>query len=308
MLIESVPNVSEGTRLEVVDAIADTLRSVSIGSRRASLLDYSADPSHNRSVFTIAGEPDVIEEAVLALFRTALAAIDMRWHRGVHPRLGAVDVVPFIPLEGATLEHCVAVARRVGARIADEFALPVYLFEAAATRPARRNLEDVRRGQFEGLAAKIGTPDWAPDFGPVRRHPSAGAAIVGARNPLIAFNVNLATDRLDIAGQIAAEVRQSSGGLPSVKAMGVRLAERGIVQVSMNLVDYTITPIERAFAAVQAAASRHGVEVIESELIGLTPAAALAGTSPAALRLRGFTAERILENRIAATADRRGAN
>jgi glutamate formiminotransferase len=224
----------------------------------------------------------------------------MRVHRGVHPRIGAVDVVPFIPLEGATLDDCVAVARRVGARVADEFDLPVYMYEAAATRPERRNLENVRRGQFEGLVAKMALAEWAPDFGPRHLHPTAGAAIVGARHPLIAFNVNLATDRLDIATRIAAVVRQSSGGLPAVKAMGVRLADRGIVQVSMNLTNYQITPVQQAFAAVHAEAARAGIEVVESELIGLIPAAALAGTTPEALRLRGFTADRILENRLAA--------
>jgi glutamate formiminotransferase len=295
MVIESVPNVSEGARLDVVDAIAAAIRSTA----GAALLDYSADAAHNRSVFTLAGEPGAVAEAVVALFRRALPAIDMRLHRGVHPRLGAVDVVPFIPLEGATLADCVVVAREVGARVAAEFDLPVYLYEDAASRPERRNLEDVRRGQFEGLAAKIARPEWVPDFGPAHGHPSAGATIVGARNALIAFNVNLATDRLDIAARIAAAVRQSSGGLPFVKAMGVRLAGRGIVQVSMNLVNYPVTPIQEAFAAVKAEADGHGVAVIESELIGLIPAAALAGTTPEALMLRDFRSNQVLENRLA---------
>jgi glutamate formiminotransferase / 5-formyltetrahydrofolate cyclo-ligase len=295
MLIESVPNVSEGVRLQVVASMADAIRSIA----DVMLLDHSADASHNRSVFTLAGSPSTIETAVLNLFGCALAHIDMRVHRGVHPRLGAVDVVPFIPLDGATLGDCVALARRVGLLVATEFHIPVYLYESAATAPARRKLEDVRRGQFEGLAGKMADPAWKPDFGPVLPHPTAGASIIGARQPLIAFNVNLASDRLDIASRVAAAVRHSSGGLPAVKAIGVRLTERSIVQVSMNLTNYEVTSIDRAFAAVEAEAARHGVAVMESELIGLIPRAALAGTTPEALRLKDFTPDRILENRLA---------
>lgn len=295
MLIESVPNVSEGVDLPVVAKMAESIRSVS----DVMLLDHSADASHNRSVFTLAGGPASVEQAILKLFACAVARIDMRTHRGVHPRLGAVDVVPFIPLEGATLDHCVALARRVGARIAAEFQIPVYLYEAAAATSARRRLEDVRRGQFEGLPAKLMDARWKPDFGPAVPHPTAGAAIVGARQALIAFNVNLSSRRLDVATSVARAVRQSSGGLAAVKAMGVRLAERGIVQVSMNLTDYEVTPVERAYAAVESEAAKHGVAVLESELIGLIPRAALAHTTPAALRLKDFTPDRILENRIA---------
>jgi glutamate formiminotransferase len=295
MLIESVPNVSEGVRLQVVAAMADAISSIA----DVMLLDHSADASHNRSVFTLAGSPSTVETAVLRLFGCAVAQIDMRTHRGVHPRLGAVDVVPFIPLDGATLDDCVALARRVGSRVATEFQIPVYLYESAAITPARRKLEDVRRGQFEGLAVKIADAAWKPDFGPALPHPTAGATIIGARQPLIAFNVNLASDRLDVATSVAAAVRQSSGGLPAVKAMGVRLAERAIVQVSMNLTNYEVTSIERALAAVEAEAARYGVAVMESELIGLIPRAALAGTTPEALRLKDFTPDRILENRLA---------
>src|SRR3954452_4699915 len=265
MVIESVPNVSDGTHPAVITALADAVGSVPA----ATLLDYSADSEHNRSVFTLAGEPASVEEAIMRLFGSAVAKIHMPAHRGVHPRIGAVDVVPFIPLEDATLRDCVAVARRVGARVAAAFDLPVFLYEAAASHAWRRKLEDVRRGQFEGLAAKMADPAWAPDFGPAVAHPTAGAAIIGARKALIAFNVNLATDRLDVARRIAAAVRESSGGLMAVKAIGVRLAQRGIVQVSMNLTDYETTPLEQAFAAVASEARRDGVAVLESELIGL---------------------------------------
>jgi glutamate formiminotransferase len=294
MLIESVPNVSEGLDLRIVAEMAEVIRSIS----DVMLLDHSADASHNRSVFTLAGVPAAVEHAVMNLFRCAVARIDMRTHRGVHPRLGAVDVVPFIPLEGASLDDCAALARRVGARVAAEFHIPVYLYEAAATTSARRKLEDVRRGQFEGLAAKIADASWTPDFGPALPHPTAGATIVGARRALIAFNINLASDRLDIAASVATAVRQSSGGLAAVKAIGVRLSGRGIVQVSMNLTNYEVTPIERAYAAVEAEAGRRGIAVLESELIGLIPRAALAGTTPEALKLKDFTADRILENRL----------
>jgi glutamate formiminotransferase len=230
-LIECVPNVSEGRRCEVVDGIADALR----GAGSVRLLDYSSDPSHNRSVFTLVGDTVGLTESILALFARAVAEIDMRTHRGVHPRVGAVDVVPFIPLAGATIADCVALARSVGASVAERFQVPVYLYEAASDNPARKNLEDIRRGQFEQLAAKMAAPLWVPDFGPSRPHPTAGATIIGARMPLIAYNINLATDRLDVAARIAATIRQSGGGLPCVKAIAVALAERGIVQVSMNL-------------------------------------------------------------------------
>ncbi|MQA28339.1 MAG: glutamate formimidoyltransferase [Luteitalea sp.] len=295
MVIESVPNVSEGSRLQIVDALATAVRS----TPGVMLLDHSADAAHNRSVFTLAGPPPAVEEAVLKLYAHAVAAIDMRTHRGVHPRIGALDVVPFIPLAGATLEDCVDLARRVGARVAATLHVPVYLYEAAATTPARRKLEDVRRGQFEGLAAKMARPEWAPDFGPALPHPTAGATVIGARHPLIAFNVNLSTDRLDVAARVAATVRQSSGGMPAVKAIGVPLTDRGLVQVSLNLTNYEVTPIEQLFAAVKAEAARHGVEVLESELIGLIPQAALAGTTPAALMLTNFSPDRILESRLA---------
>jgi glutamate formiminotransferase / 5-formyltetrahydrofolate cyclo-ligase len=293
-LIEAIPNISEGRRAEVIESLADTVRQVD----DLFLLDYSADRSHNRSVFTLAGTPHSLAAASLMLIERAVETIDLRTHKGAHPRMGAVDVLPFVPLRDATMAQCIDLARAVGAAVAERFSVPVYLYEAAQPDAARRRLEDIRRGQFEGLAAKMMEPGWSPDFGPPRPHPSAGAVAIGARRPLIAFNVNLKSDRLDIARLIARAVRERSGGLPGVKALGVMLHERGVAQVSMNLTDYDRTSPRVAFGRVQEEAEKHGVAVLESEIIGLVPAAALADTTPAALLLTGFTPDRILEHRL----------
>jgi glutamate formiminotransferase len=293
-LIECVPNVSEGRRRDVVESLARAIRAVN-GVR---LLDCSSDPSHNRSVFTLVGDAAALEAAMMALFARAVSDLDLRTHRGEHPRIGIVDVVPFVPLEAATMAECVALARRVGAAIAGRFRVPVYLYGEAALDPARTRLEDIRRGELEGLAARMASPGWAPDFGPLTPHPSAGASAVGARMPLVAFNVNLDTDRLDVAKAIAAVIRESGGGLPFVKALGIRLEARGIVQVSMNLTNYEATPLRRVFDAVEREARRHGVDVLESEIVGLVPAAALSGTAPHDVHLVGFTEDKVLENRL----------
>ena len=293
-LVECVPNVSEGRRTEIVDGLVQTIRRVS-GVR---LLDHSSDRAHNRSVITMAGESAPLREAVLALFEGAVAAIDLRAHTGEHPRLGAVDVVPFIPIEGVTMDECATLARETGAEIARRFHVPVYLYGEASTDPTRKNLEDIRRGQFEKLAAKMSSPGWAPDYGPRAPHLSAGASVVGARMPLIAYNINLATNRLDVAKKIAAAVRYSSGGLRYVKAMGVALEDRGIVQVSMNLTNYEQTPIVQVFDAVVREAQRHGVVVLKNEIVGLVPAAALAGLSESFLRLGAVTEAQILEHKL----------
>src|SRR5262249_4316849 len=219
-------------------------------------------------------------------------------HRGEHPRLGAVDVVPFVPIADVTMADCVALARKVGAEIAARFAIPVYMYEEASTNPARKNLEDIRRGEFEGLAAKMSAAEWAPDFGPAAPHPSAGAAVIGARMPLIAYNINLATDRLDVARKIAAAIRQSSGGYRFVKAMGIKLEDRGIVQVSMNLTNFEKTPIFRVFETVRREAERYGVAILESEIVGLVPAAALHATAEYYLQIAGFKPEQVLENKL----------
>ncbi|MBI2189324.1 MAG: glutamate formimidoyltransferase [Acidobacteria bacterium] len=293
-IIECVPNVSEGRRPEVVDALVDAVRRTP-GVR---LLDYSSDASHNRSVITMAGDAAGLRNAVLALFEAALPRLDLRSHTGEHPRIGAVDVVPFVPIEGAGMADCVALARETAAEVAERFEVPVYLYEEAATRPSRTNLEDIRRGQFEGLTAKMADPEWTPDFGPSHPHPSAGASVIGARMPLIAYNINLATDRLDVAKKIAAAVRYSSGGFRYVKAMGVTLADRGIVQVSINVTNYEKTPLFRVFEAVRREAARYGVSVLESEIVGLVPAAALVHTAEHFLQLTSFTPDQILEHKL----------
>ncbi|MGE0704114.1 MAG: glutamate formimidoyltransferase [Vicinamibacterales bacterium] len=296
-MIESVPNVSEGRRPEVVELIVKAIRQTP-GVR---VLDWSSDFSHNRSVFSFVGEAGALADAVLAIYTAAVSAIDMREHQGAHPRIGAVDVVPFIPLAGSTMDECVALARRVGALVAARFSIPVYLYEEAASRPDRRNLADVRRGGFEGLASRMATDDWRSDFGPASPHPSAGASAIGARSILVAFNVNLATDRLADARAIAAAIRERSGGLPGLKAIGVPLDDRGIVQVSMNLTDYRRTTMADAFEAVVREANARGVKVLESELIGLAPAAAFGGASPAELLLVGPAENRTLEARLDST-------
>ena len=293
-MVECVPNISEGRRTAVIEMLAADVRGVA----DVQLLDYSADPSHNRSVFTMAGDAQAVRTAILAMAWTAVHTIDLRTHSGVHPRMGAVDVVPFIPLGETTMDECVTLAREVGQAFAERLGVPVYLYEQAASRDARRRLEDVRRGQFEGLAAKMTDPEWVPDFGPASPHPTAGATAVGARRALIAFNVNLATNQLSTARRIAAAIRERNGGLPSVKALGLALPDRGIVQVSMNLTDFQRTSVETAFQRVAAEAAHDGVEVLESELVGLIPEAALKATTPTRLRLRDFSDDRILERRL----------
>ena len=293
-IIECVPNISEGRRADVIDGIAEVLRTVP-GLR---VLDVQSDASHNRSVFTLAGDAEAMRAGVPKLFEHALAAIDLRSHKGEHPRLGAVDVVPFIPIEGVTMDACVQLAKTVAADVAARFSLPIYLYEDASSNPARKNLEDIRRGEFEGLAAKMTQPAWAPDYGPATPHQTAGAAVIGARMPLVAYNINLATDRLDVAKQIASAIRMSSGGLRYVKAMGIALDDSGIVQVSMNLTNYEKTPIFRVFDLVKREAARYGVNVLDSEIVGLVPAAALLQTAEYFLQLAGFTSGQVLENKL----------
>ena len=293
-IIESIPNVSEGRRPDVVERLAAALRATP-GVR---LLDHSSDASHNRSVFTLVGDAAALKSATLALFERAVDAIDLRTHQGEHPRLGAVDVVPFVPIEGVTMDDCVALARDVAAAVAERFGVPVYLYEEAASNPARRNLEDIRRGEFEGLTAKMATAGWAPDFGPAAPHPSAGASVIGARMPLIAYNINLDTDRLDVAKKIAAAIRHSSGGLRYVKAMGVKVEDRHLAQVSMNLTNYQKTPIFRVFELVKREAERYGVRILESEVVGLVPSAALVSAAEFYLQLERFGSEQILEDKL----------
>ena len=302
-IIECIPNVSEGRRGDVVEGIAAAIRDVP-GVR---LLDYSSDASHNRSVLTLAGDAGPLKAAVLAMYERALATIDLRAHKGEHPRLGAVDVVPFVPIEGVTMAECVALAKDVASAVATRFSIPVYLYEEASDNPMRKNLEDIRRGEFEGLSAKMTSPEWTPDFGPSTPHPSAGASVIGARMPLIAYNINLNTSRLDVARKIAAAIRQSSGGFRHVKAAGFELKDRGIVQVSMNLTNYEKTPMFRVFETVKREAERYGVSILESEIVGLVPAAALTAAAEYYLQIAGFKSDtQVLENRLRATTNAKG--
>ncbi len=293
-IIECIPNVSEGRRPEVVERMAETLRRAP-GVR---LLDYSSDASHNRSVFTLAGDAAGLTSAILGLFEQAVEAIDLRTHEGEHPRVGAVDVVPFVPIEDVTMADCIALANEIGAAVADRFGVPVYLYEDASSNPLRRNLEDIRRGEFEGLAAKMALDGWKPDFGPSQPHPTAGASVIGARMPLIAYNINLNTDRLDVAKKIAAAIRHSSGGLRFVKAMGVKVEDRNLAQVSINLTNFERTPIFRVFEMVKREAERYGVSILESEIVGLVPSAALIATAGYYLQLERFGDAQILENKL----------
>ena len=293
-IIECVPNISEGRRPLVIEQIVEGVRRVP-GAR---LLDWSSDTAHNRSVFTLAGDAAALKAAVLVLFEHSVAAIDLRTHTGEHPRLGAVDVVPFVPIEGVTMDECVALAKDTARSVAERFEVPVYLYEEASSNPLRKNLEDIRRGEFEGLPAKMASDGWTPDFGPSTPHPTAGASVIGARMPLIAYNINLNTDRLEVAKKIAAAVRFSSGGFRFVKAMGITLADRNIVQVSMNLTNFEKTPILRVFEAVKREADRYGVSVLESEIVGLVPAAAMLDVAVSTLQLTAFSRDQVLENKL----------
>lgn len=321
-LVESVPNVSDGHRPEVVDALAAAIAA----TPGAHLFDRTSDASHDRSVLTLAGEADAVQAALQAAIAVAIERIDMNVQHGEHPRIGAVDVVPFVPLGETTMADAVALARAFGERIAGRFDLPVYLYAEAATRPDRVRLADVRRGEYEGLREAILTdPERAPDFGPRRLHPTAGAVAVGARPFLVAWNVNLATTDLDLAKSIAAHVRESSGGLPRVQAKGFRLEEPDCAQVSMNLLDVGVTPMWRVYEAVRDEAAAAGVAVLESELIGLAPIRAFTDVAdhagvPAGLpveerlqaagawmRLRDADPSMALELRLAAVSAARGA-
>jgi glutamate formiminotransferase len=292
-IIECVPNISEGRHREVVEEVA-----AAVAGPGRQVIDLSLDPDHNRSVITIVGEPDGLAKGILSLVRKAVEQIDLREHHGEHPRMGAIDVIPFIPIRGVTMDDCVELSRTVGKRIAEEIGLPVYLYERSATNASRRNLASIRKGEFEGFTAKIGLPEWKPDFGPKEIHPSAGVVAVGAREFLIAYNINLATSDLAVAKEIASAVRSSSGGLRYVKALGFPLAEKGIVQVSMNLTNFKKTPILRVFDLVKREAERRGVLVAGSEIVGTLPRQALYDVASAALQIEGFSSQLVLEERI----------
>jgi glutamate formiminotransferase len=292
-LVECVPNFSEGRDKSKVEAIIAAMQ-----VDGAYVLAHEMDADHNRSVVTMAGDPEAIQEAAIRGVGKAAELIDLNSHRGVHPRLGAADVVPFIPVEGVTLEDCVAMARHVGAEIWKRYAIPVYLYEAAATSPERRNLENVRRGGFEGIREEIvSVAARKPDFGDLKLHPTAGAAIVGARKFLIAYNIFLNTPDVEVARKVARAVRASSGGLRCVKASGFLV--RGQAQVSMNLTDFETSSMEQVFAAVASEAAKHGAQALSSEIIGLVPRKAMENVNPGTLRIEDFDPSRILENRLA---------
>jgi glutamate formiminotransferase len=294
-LIECIPNVSEGRRGDVVAALAEAAVMAAPG---VVLLDRTSDVDHNRSVLTFLGEGEALIVAITALVGAALDAIDLRKHAGAHPRLGAVDVIPFVPVRGATTADCVALAKTLGRTLADRYGLPVYLYEDAASRPDRQNLANIRKGEFEGLAKKMEDPAWKPDFGPSAPHPSGGAVVVGARAPLIAYNINLATADLAVADRIAKAIRHLSGGYRFVKAMGVKLEARGQVQVSINMTNFEKTPLHRVFETVRSEAERQGVAVVGSEIVGLVPQAALLAAAAHYLRLEADPGPQVLENKL----------
>jgi len=294
-LVECIPNFSEGRDAAVVEQIADTARSIA----GVTLLDYSMDASHNRSVFTLVGSPEGMEEAAFQLCKKASEIIDMTKHQGEHPRMGATDVIPFVPVKDMDAKECVEISKRVGERIARELGIPVFLYEDSATNSERVNLAKVRKGQFEGMPGKLIQPEWKPDFGERKIHPTAGVVAVGARMPLVAFNVNLSTDDVEIANKIAKKIRAISGGFKYVKAMGVLLEDRKVAQVSMNMVNYEGTALYTVFEAIRAEANRWGVNIIGSEVIGLTPAKALIDCAEYYLKIENFDyAKQVLENHL----------
>ena len=292
--MECVPNFSEGRDLEKIDKIVNPFR----GKEGVKLLDYSNDIDHNRLVVTVVGQPEALKEAVIEAIGIAVELIDLNHHQGQHPRMGAADVVPFIPIKGCTMDDAIALSREVGATVVERYNLPVFLYEKSASAPHRENLAAVRKGEFEGMAEKIKLPEWHPDFGPAERHPTAGAVAIGARMPLVAYNINLDTPSLEIAHGIAKKIRFIGGGLRYCKAMGVELKERGITQVSINMTDYTKTALYQAMEMVRFEARRYGVNVVGSEIIGLVPMAALIDTSAYYLGLENFSMQQVLEARI----------
>ena len=283
-LMECIPNISEGRRLDLVEEFADIVRAVP----GVTLIDYSSDASHNRSVFTFLGDPDQVMEAAFRFAKHAVEKIDLRVHEGEHPRMGAVDVIPFVPIRDMDMAECVELSKKLGERIANELELPVFLYEESASAPHRKNLAAIRKGQFEGMAAKVLEDQWHPDFGGNRIHPSAGVVAVGARQPLIAFNINLDTSDVSIAKKIAKIIREKDGGFRAVKALGVMLEERNIAQVSINMCDYKQTPLYRVLEFVRFEAARYGVHVVGTEIIGLAPMMAFVDAADYYLQIEKF--------------------
>ncbi len=292
-LLECVPNISEGRDQAKIDQIIEPIRS----DKRVKLLDLSSDKDHNRSVISFIGEPEAVKEASLSMALKAIDLIDMRSHRGAHPRIGAVDVVPFVPILGVEMEEAVRIARDFGKELGKR-GIPVYYYEEAATRPERRELPSIRKGEYEGLPMKLEDPAWKPDEGPSIFNPKSGATVVGARFPLIAYNVNLKTKKIGLAKEIARKVRFRDGGFPGVRALGIELKEKGMVQVSMNLTNYQITNIEKVYEFIKQEAKKRGVEIEGSEIVGLIPLGALEGIVRSYLKCPEFSLRQIIEQRI----------
>ncbi len=293
-IIECVPNFSEGRDLAKIDQLVAPFRA----RPGVKLLNYSNDEDHNRLVVTLVGEPEPLRDALIEAIGIAVKLIDLNHHQGQHPRMGAVDVVPFIPIKNTTMDEAIALSKEVAEAVAHLYGLPVFLYEKSATAPHRENLATVRKGEFEGMVAKLKLPEWKPDFGPVERHPTAGVVAIGARMPLVAYNINLNTNDLEIANKIAKNIRHINGGLRYVKAMGVELTDRHITQVSINMTDYTRTALYRAFELTRIEARRYGVSIVGSEIIGLVPMEALIDTASYYLGLENFSMQQVLEARI----------
>lgn len=293
-ILECVPNFSEGRDLEKIEKIVEPFR----GKEGVKLLDYQNDEDHNRSVVTVVGEPDPLKKAVVDAMGVAIELIDMRTHKGQHPRMGAVDVVPFIPVKNISVQEAVDISKATAKIAAETYKLPIFLYEQSAAKPERQNLAVIRKGQFEAMAEKLKQEQWTPDFGPAQVHPTAGVTAMGARMPLVAFNVNLDSDRLEVADLIAKKVRHISGGLRYCKGIGIELKDRGVVQVSMNMTDYTRTALYRVFELIKIEARRYGVNVVGSEIIGLVPMEALIDSAVYYLGIEDFSMDQVLEYRI----------
>ena len=294
-IVECIPNISEGRNTEVIEAVLDTVRATA----GVTLLDYSSDPSHNRTVITFLGSPEGVQDAAVALAKKAAELIDLTKHEGEHPRMGAVDVIPFVPIKEISKEECIELSKVVAERVWNEAKMPVFLYEDSASTPARVNLAKIRKGQFEGMAEKVLEPEWEPDFGGRTIHPTAGVVAVGCGMPLVAFNINLNTPNLDVASAIAKVIRRSSGGFDCVKALGVMLEDRNIAQVSINMTNFNKTPLYRVLELVKAEAKRWGVTVVGTEIVGLTPMNALIDSAEYYLQIENFDKNKqVLENYI----------
>ncbi len=292
-IIECVPNISEGRRAEIVEEIVQNLQKTGI-----KILDYSSDPDHNRSVITFVGDKETVKAGALQLARDAVRLIDLTKHHGTHPRMGAVDVIPFIPIKNVTMKDCIEISREVGAEIAGALSVPVYLYAESATVPIRKKLPNIRRGEFEGFFEKIKDPEWKPDFGAPVVHPTAGVTAVGAREFLIAYNINLGTTNVKIANKIARSIRESSGGLQYIQARGMELKDKGCVQVSMNILNYKKVPLYRVFEIVKMEAKKYGVNVLESELIGLMPMDAALKSLEFYMQFTKLSHKQVVESKI----------